>query len=247
MHNLTPRSAFRPFPDSHPHQYYIFPSPPTTPLLTQAVVHPSLLSVICISENTIPGISGTCGHPPTLVDPHKRGVRSQSCRSRGTTDEPIPKMWCVCTGTTPATPLRLLCSINAESTVARAVHAPHADTALLRYSSNPEEILEGCQCPKNNGTSETRASGQFGKHRYSSQLILDSLLVTLDGRPLKTPSGKPLGLPPSKRKLAALVANEREIRETMIKPHNLPLVIHCTEIYLHLLHTCSRYLSLTSD
>jgi ATP synthase F1 complex assembly factor 2 len=53
----------------------------------------------------------------------------------------------------------------------------------------------------------------------------DSLLVTLDDRPLKTPSGRRLALPPSKRLLAALVANEWEVQETMIKLHTLPLVM----------------------
>jgi chaperone required for assembly of F1-ATPase len=74
------------------------------------------------------------------------------------------------------------------------------------------------------------------------QFLPDSLLVTLDGRPLKTPSGKRFELPASKRLLAALVANEWEIQETVIKPHVLPLVIHCINQYLRFSHIFSRHL-----
>lgn len=76
----------------------------------------------------------------------------------------------------------------------------------------------------------------------SSQPTPDLFLITLDGRPLKTPSGKRLTLPPSKRLLAALVANEWEVQETMIKPHALPLVSRGTDMYLRFSHACSRHL-----
>jgi hypothetical protein len=61
MHSFTPRPELRPFPDSHPYLYYLFPPPPTAALITQAVVHPSLVSVIPISKITIPEITGTRG------------------------------------------------------------------------------------------------------------------------------------------------------------------------------------------
>jgi ATP synthase mitochondrial F1 complex assembly factor 2 len=64
---------------------------------------------------------------------------------------------------------------------------------------------------------------------YTSQLLGLSLNqgyleVTLDGRPLKTPSGNKLRLPPQKKMLATLIANEWDIQETILKPHTLPLV-----------------------
>ena len=49
--------------------------------------------------------------------------------------------------------------------------------------------------------------------------------VTLDKRPLKTPSGKPLIVPPEKRLVAALIASEWENQQTVLKPHALPMVI----------------------
>ncbi|KAI0048535.1 ATP12-domain-containing protein [Auriscalpium vulgare] len=51
----------------------------------------------------------------------------------------------------------------------------------------------------------------------------DVLAVTLDTRPLKTPSGKPLLVPQSKRLVATLIATEWENQETLIKPHALPM------------------------
>ncbi|TBU29015.1 ATP12-domain-containing protein [Dichomitus squalens] len=47
--------------------------------------------------------------------------------------------------------------------------------------------------------------------------------VTLDKRPLKTPSGKRLIIPPEKRLVAALIASEWENQETLLKPHALPM------------------------
>ncbi|KAI0373317.1 ATP12-domain-containing protein [Pilatotrama ljubarskyi] len=48
-------------------------------------------------------------------------------------------------------------------------------------------------------------------------------VVTLDKRPLKTPGGKALIIPPEKRLVAALVASEWENQETVLKPHALPM------------------------
>ncbi|KII88996.1 hypothetical protein PLICRDRAFT_40631 [Plicaturopsis crispa FD-325 SS-3] len=50
-----------------------------------------------------------------------------------------------------------------------------------------------------------------------------SISVTLDARPLKTPAGNPLRLPPRKALAAALVASEWERMETVVKPHALPM------------------------
>ncbi|KAI0648250.1 ATP12-domain-containing protein [Trametes meyenii] len=47
--------------------------------------------------------------------------------------------------------------------------------------------------------------------------------VTLDKRPLKTPGGKALIVPPEKKLVAALVASEWENQDTVLKPHALPM------------------------
>ncbi|KZO95722.1 ATP12-domain-containing protein, partial [Calocera viscosa TUFC12733] len=49
------------------------------------------------------------------------------------------------------------------------------------------------------------------------------LAVTLDKRPLKTPTGKPLAIPSSKPLLASLIAHEWDIQDSIIKPHALPV------------------------
>ncbi|CAL1703662.1 unnamed protein product [Somion occarium] len=48
-------------------------------------------------------------------------------------------------------------------------------------------------------------------------------LVTLDKRPLKTPSGKHLLLPKEKRLAAILVAGEWDNQDTLLKQHSLPM------------------------
>lgn len=52
----------------------------------------------------------------------------------------------------------------------------------------------------------------------------DSLAVTLDKRPLKTPSGNVLLVPASKPLLATLIAAEWDHQTSIIKPHALPAV-----------------------
>ncbi|KAA1471300.1 ATP12-domain-containing protein [Dentipellis sp. KUC8613] len=51
----------------------------------------------------------------------------------------------------------------------------------------------------------------------------DSLAVTLDKRPLKTPSGNQLLIPQEKKLVATLIATEWENQETLLKPHALPM------------------------
>ena len=52
----------------------------------------------------------------------------------------------------------------------------------------------------------------------------ESYAVTLDNRPLKTPSGNALLLPPHKPLVASLIAIEWDNQEKMVKPHALPMV-----------------------
>ncbi|KAI0293456.1 hypothetical protein BC826DRAFT_1015633 [Russula brevipes] len=51
----------------------------------------------------------------------------------------------------------------------------------------------------------------------------DSLAITLDSRPLKTPAGKPLFLPHSKRLAATLIVTEWENQRNVLKSHALPM------------------------
>jgi ATP synthase F1 complex assembly factor 2 len=52
----------------------------------------------------------------------------------------------------------------------------------------------------------------------------DSLAITLDSRSLKTPAGKPLFLPRSKRLAATLIVAEWENQRNVLKSHALPMV-----------------------
>jgi ATP synthase F1 complex assembly factor 2 len=51
-----------------------------------------------------------------------------------------------------------------------------------------------------------------------------SYLITLDGRPLKTPSGKKLEVPAERKVLALLIANEWENQKEIMKVSGLPMV-----------------------
>jgi ATP synthase F1 complex assembly factor 2 len=52
--------------------------------------------------------------------------------------------------------------------------------------------------------------------------------VTLDHRNLRTPGGKKLVVPQDKRLVAALIANEWENQEEILKQHALPMVSSLT-------------------
>lgn len=54
--------------------------------------------------------------------------------------------------------------------------------------------------------------------------VENGFVVTLDNRPLKTPSGNKLHLPQTKRILATLVATEWENQDKILKTHTLPVV-----------------------
>jgi hypothetical protein len=55
-------------------------------------------------------------------------------------------------------------------------------------------------------------------------VTIEGFAVTLDGRALKSPSGNPLVVPQGKRLAAALIANEWENQEKILKAHSLPMV-----------------------
>ena len=50
------------------------------------------------------------------------------------------------------------------------------------------------------------------------------LAVTLDNRPLKTPSGSPLVIPKDRMLAASLIAAEWDNQESLLKQHSLPMV-----------------------
>lgn len=67
----------------------------------------------------------------------------------------------------------------------------------------------------------------------------DALTVTLDKRPLKTPSGNQLLVPPHKKLVATLIASEWENQLTLLKPHALPMVC----FFLHDSRACVSILN----
>ena len=87
MHNFTPRPELRPFPDSHPYLYYLFPPPPTAARIIQAIVHPTLISVIPNSRSTIPEITGTRGRRTAASD---RGGNVRVGEVKGPMFENVP-------------------------------------------------------------------------------------------------------------------------------------------------------------
>ena len=78
----------------------------------------------------------------------------------------------------------------------------------------------------------------------------DHLVVQLDSRSLKTPSGSPLTLPIDRPLLAAMIAREWDEPDRVLRPHALPLVsMHCFHqedvlLYADLLHPSPRLRSL---
>ena len=76
--------------------------------------------------------------------------------------------------------------------------------------------------------SPTRAGAEATLKRFWKTVDLeergDTLAITLDSRPLKTPGGEPLLLPRSKRLAATLIATEWENQRNVLKSHALPMV-----------------------
>ena len=76
----------------------------------------------------------------------------------------------------------------------------------------------------------TRAGAEATLTRFWKTVGLqergDTLAITLDSRPLKTPAGKPLFLARSKRLAATLIVAEWENQRNVLKSHALPMVHH---------------------
>lgn len=65
---------------------------------------------------------------------------------------------------------------------------------------------------------------RFWKTVNISSTPTDSFLINLDHRALKTPFGAKLEIPKERRLLAALIANEWENQDEVLKQHALPVV-----------------------
>lgn len=64
----------------------------------------------------------------------------------------------------------------------------------------------------------------FKNYACSFSYFKDGFAILLDSRALKTPSGNTLVIPREKRLAAALIANEWNNQEKVLKPHALPIV-----------------------
>ncbi|EKM83023.1 hypothetical protein AGABI1DRAFT_69157 [Agaricus bisporus var. burnettii JB137-S8] len=93
-------------------------------------------------------------------------------------------------------------------------------TALRWQSTTSPPVNEGPAVTQTNRAEATMK--RFWK-KVDIEKRGDSLAVTLDTRPLKTPSGTPLFVPSSKDLLATLIAAEWDHQTTLIKPHALPM------------------------
>ena len=92
----------------------------------------------------------------------------------------------------------------------------------------PQQIV--CILPISCSRTHKRAGAEATLTRFWKTVNLqergDSLAITLDSRPLKTPAGRPLSLPRSKRLAATLIVAEWENQRNVLKSHALPMVHH---------------------
>ncbi|KAG5728292.1 hypothetical protein E4T56_gene19200 [Termitomyces sp. T112] len=99
----------------------------------------------------------------------------------------------------------------------RRLSCPRAAFSARLYSATPAQ--DG---PVSSETNRAEAT----KKRFWNDVGLEKrdsvYVVTLDKRPLKTPSGKVLALPENKSMMASLIAAEWDHQETLLKPHALP-------------------------
>ena len=111
---------------------------------------------------------------------------------------------------------RAACLVRTHATVSESGPAVTATNSECRQRTHGEHVL-------------TRQAGaEATLKRFWKNVDIEKrdggYAVTLDRRPLKTPSGKRLIIPPEKRLVAALIASEWENQQTVLKPHALPMV-----------------------
>ncbi|KAG6896946.1 hypothetical protein C0992_005152 [Termitomyces sp. T32_za158] len=83
--------------------------------------------------------------------------------------------------------------------------------SLVAFASYLDSLTTGAEATKK------RFWNDVGLEKRGSTYV-----VTLDKRPLKTPSGKVLALPENKSMMASLIAAEWDHQEKLLKPHALP-------------------------
>lgn len=102
----------------------------------------------------------------------------------------------------------------------------HADP-IHRYRSDHEALLEisgRCSISARRVIRWERRPSRPHSNLTHVASDPEALSVTLDTRPLKTTTGKPLDVPVSKPLVASLIAHEWDCQDTIIKPHALPVV-----------------------
>jgi ATP synthase F1 complex assembly factor 2 len=116
-----------------------------------------------------------------------------------------------------------------------AIHAlraaPRAARGITTSAARAAEARPGPALSQTNRTppASTLTPGaehtlrRFWKHAHVKEEP-EGFLVTLDHRALKSPAGTKLVLPKDRRLLAALIANEWENQDQVLKQHALPLV-----------------------
>ncbi len=115
-----------------------------------------------------------------------------------------------------------------------AIHALRAVPRARGMSTSAARAAEARPGPALSQTNRTPTASKltpgaehtlrrFWKHAHVKEEP-EGFLVTLDHRALKSPAGTKLVLPKDRRLLAALIANEWENQDQVLKQHALPLV-----------------------
>lgn len=74
-------------------------------------------------------------------------------------------------------------------------------------------------------TETTKANASLNRFWKKAEISADTsgYRITLDGRPIRTPSNNTLHIPHDKRVLAALIAHEWDVQDKILKTHTLPM------------------------
>ncbi|KAK1923240.1 hypothetical protein DB88DRAFT_440663 [Papiliotrema laurentii] len=105
--------------------------------------------------------------------------------------------------------------------VAQRTHCFGAQRSLSTSRVSFAEVKAGPAISQTNRAEMTLR--RFWKNVHVKEDESGNYLVTLDKRNLKTPSGTKLVIPREKRVMAALIANEWENQDEVLKQHALPL------------------------
>lgn len=117
--------------------------------------------------------------------------------------------------------------LDACVTVAKLLSLPCMLATLTRsVARNARTTLRSYATPPVTETTKANASLK----RFWRKVELDSspsglYTITLDGRPIRTPSNTTMEIPKEKKLLAALIAHEWDIQDKILKTHTLPMVL----------------------